>query len=243
MSKYTIRLDEICNYLYNHQPSEIENLPLQNVWGGGFDPNLDNPFDDNISQTEIITSVLPKIFDFDFPMFDSSHKVELETKIIKHYYMHEIGFETFGRWKFALEERLNLIMPFYNDLYKSVTLQGDDPLINTDIHETRQIEGSGTNNSTMNTKTDNNNREVVQNTPTSKIGNTDYASGIIDNIQDGTTNNTSNGSNTNNENMDRHITGLSAYSKQDMIQRYRQNIINVDEAIVNELFDLFMLIY
>ena len=43
--------------------------------------------------------------------------------------------------------------------------------------------------------------------------------------------------------MKRTITGLSNYSKQEMIARYRENIINVDEAIVTELYDLFLLIY
>ena len=43
---------------------------------------------------EIIERARPKVFDFDYPIFDSSYKPILETKILKHYYTREIGFET-----------------------------------------------------------------------------------------------------------------------------------------------------
>lgn len=243
MAKYTLTLQEICNYLYTNDEKTIADLPIQNTWAGGFDPNVVNPFDETVDEDVIIQNALPKIFDFDLALYDKKHLPELETKIIKHYYMQEIGFETYGRWKFALEERLNLILPFYNEIYKTIEMQGDNPLVNNDIFETRNTTGSGSNTSENKTVDNGNNRQVVQNTPTSQIGNTDYASNIVDNIMDNTTTNNGSGSNQTKEDMERHLTGLSNYSKQDMIARYRENIVNVDEAIVNELFDLFMLIY
>lgn len=243
MAKYTIRLDEICKYLYDNNDTALKDYEFANEWGIPFELNTDNPFVESATQDEIISTARSKIFDFDYTLYDDTHKSELETKIIKHYYMQEIGFETYGRWKFALEERLKLILPFYNEMYKSVELQGDNPLINNDYYETRNIQGTGTNSTTVNSTDNSTNRQILQNTPTSKIGNTDYASQIVDNTNETTSNNVANGNNNNTEDMERHIQGLTAYSKQDMIERYRQNIINVDEAIVNELFDLFMLIY
>lgn len=69
------------------------------------------------------------IFDFDYPIFDNNYKEELELKIIRHYYMREIGAETFGLWQLYLCDKMNEIMPYYNQLYTS-TLLKLEPLIN-----------------------------------------------------------------------------------------------------------------
>lgn len=75
---------------------------------------------DNVNTT--IQNALPKIFNFSFPIFDEAYRNVLETKIIKHYYTREIGLETVGLWKLKLDTKLNEIMPYYNQLYKSELL-------------------------------------------------------------------------------------------------------------------------
>ena len=76
-----------------------------------------------ISVNKIIEKALPSVFDFNFPIFDEAYRSVLETKILKHYYTREIGLETVGLWKLKLETKLNEIMPFYNQLYKSELLE------------------------------------------------------------------------------------------------------------------------
>lgn len=71
----------------------------------------------------VIAAAIPSVFDFDFPIFDESYRNVLETKILKHYYTREIGLETVGLWKLKLDTKLNEIMPFYNQLYKSELLE------------------------------------------------------------------------------------------------------------------------
>ena len=71
---------------------------------------------------DVITGAMPKIFDFDFPIFDESYRSVLERKILKHFYTREICEETVGLWKLRLNTRLNEIMPYYNKLYKSELL-------------------------------------------------------------------------------------------------------------------------
>ena len=71
----------------------------------------------------VIESSRKKIFDFDFPIYDENYRSVLETKILKRYYTREIGFETVALWKFWLNKRLNEIMPYYNQLYKSTLLE------------------------------------------------------------------------------------------------------------------------
>lgn len=80
---------------------------------------------ENESIVKRIDSAAPSIFNFDFPIYEESHRVELERKIIMHYYTREICAETVGLWKLWLNEKMNLIMPEYNMLYESVAQQYD----------------------------------------------------------------------------------------------------------------------
>lgn len=90
-----------------------------------------------------------KIFNFDFPIFDENYRQVLCRKILKHYYTREIAHETVGRWKLALNAKLNEIMPYYNQLYKSELLEFN-PFYDVDL--TRSREGSGTSNRTSNNR-------------------------------------------------------------------------------------------
>jgi hypothetical protein len=76
---------------------------------------------DNVNT--VIQNAIPKIFNFSWPIFDESYRNVLETKILKHYYTREIGLETYGLWKLKLDTKLNEIMPYYNQLYKSALLE------------------------------------------------------------------------------------------------------------------------
>ncbi len=98
---------------------------------------------------DVIAKAIPKIFDFDFPIFDESYRNVLETKILKHYYTREIGLETYGLWKLKLDTKLNEIMPFYNQLYKSALLEFN-PLYEVDYSKTGNRDASGTRDNTEN---------------------------------------------------------------------------------------------
>lgn len=93
---------------------------------------------------DIISAALPKIFDFDFPIFDENYRVPLETKIIRHYYTREIGLETYGLWKLKLQTKLNEIMPYYNKLYES-ELYKYNPLYDVDMTTTHVGRKTGEN--------------------------------------------------------------------------------------------------
>ena len=84
------------------------------------------------SVKQIIAAAIPSVFDFDFPIFDESYRNVLETKILKHYYTREIGLETVGLWKLKLDTKLNEIMPFYNQLYKSELIEFN-PMYDVDL--------------------------------------------------------------------------------------------------------------
>lgn len=124
MSKYTTEVRYIC---------ETE-AGLEESVGGN-------------SVNEIIALARPKIFDFSYPIYDENYRNILETKILKHFYTREIGLETVGLWKLKLDTKLNEIMPYYNQLYKSALLEFN-PLW-TDDYQTlhnRKIDGINENN-------------------------------------------------------------------------------------------------
>lgn len=72
---------------------------------------------------DILNASAPRIFDFNFPIFDENYRLVLEKKILKHYYTREICAETVGLWKLWLDARMNEIMPYYNKLYESELLE------------------------------------------------------------------------------------------------------------------------
>lgn len=88
---------------------------------------------------KVITQTAPKVFDFDFPIFDESYRLVLEKKILKHFYTREIGLETVGLWKLKLEDKMNEIMPYLNKFY-AMYVKEVNPEYNYDL--TRHHNGS-----------------------------------------------------------------------------------------------------
>lgn len=126
MAKYTTELRSICE-----------------TYAGCAEQQGLNKVDD------VISKALPTLFDFDFPIYDESYRSVLETKIVKHFYTREICAETVGRWKLFLNERLNLIMPYYNQRYKS-TLIEFNPMYDVDLTTDHSKDNDGNSESSSN---------------------------------------------------------------------------------------------
>lgn len=93
---------------------------------------------DSVNVNDIIEEGIKKIFWQDenkFEIYDENHREELCKRIIRHYYTREIAAETFGLWKLWINERMCLIMDYYNGLYESAALKYN-PLINVDYSRT-----------------------------------------------------------------------------------------------------------
>lgn len=73
-----------------------------------------------------------------YPIWDESYRTVLNQKFIDRYLFREIGAETPDRWAHYLKTKMNEIMPYYNDLYQTTTLQFN-PLYTTDMTETRTL--------------------------------------------------------------------------------------------------------
>ena len=120
---------------------------------------------------DVIAAAKDHIFE-EFEFFDNEYKDVIETKILRHYYTREIGYETVGLWKLHFNNRLHEILPYYNKLYASAELEFN-PLHDVDY----SISHAGTEN----------NSETDTNTTTLNTRKAKYDTGTIGNAEGGTT--------------------------------------------------------
>lgn len=145
---------------------------------------------------EVIKNCLPKVFDFNFPIFDESYRSVLETKILRHYYTREIGLETVGLWKLKLSTKLNEIMLYYNKLYKSELIEFN-PFYDVELTRERKIEGKGTKDTeNSENRSGSNNTETTQNND-STVKETGGDKSTTNGTANGTQNQNTNGNGTN----------------------------------------------
>ena len=168
-------------------------------------------------------------------------KDKLAKKIVDHYLMREIGFETPYLFKHYVEMTMNEIMEQKLPLIYSASIKYD-PLVNVDYTETfeRTIDNSvsGSDNSSGLT--------INSTTPQGQINKASilegkYASSTVA----GESESSSSSQGNTEEGSTKRVKGNSGVSAtaQKMIEQYRKNIIAIDKDIINELNDLFMGLY
>ncbi len=105
----------------------------------------------------------------DYPIFDESYREQLNNKIIQHYYFREIGFETEALFKNRLNQKMNEIMPYYNQMYESSKLK-IDPLFTIDLEEVFSRKSKTTGEGTSSTSGTGNNTNNFNSTDTTDYG-------------------------------------------------------------------------
>lgn len=93
----------------------------------------------------VIDNSWSKIFTSKAEMFDENYRAMICKKILRHFYLREIGFETVGVWQYYLNTRFAEMLPYYNQLWKSARLEFE-PFYDVDV--TRQHNLSKTDNGT-----------------------------------------------------------------------------------------------
>lgn len=186
----------------------------------------------------VIAAARPKIFDFSYPLFDPDYKPVIETKILKHFYTREIGAETAGLWKLWLNRRLNEIMPYFNDLYKSALLEFN-PLYDVDLTTERNKDGSGSN--TNNAKSTADDWRYYSDTPQGGISGLESLTYLTEAERLKNSGQTdSSGKYTDTETYLEHVYGKSGgASFSALLKEYRETFLNIDMLVIHELDDLF----
>ena len=159
---------------------------------------------------------------------------KLARKIVDHYYLKDLGFETYAMFKHYAKIQMEEIMESKLPMIYSSAIEYD-PLVNVDYTETleRTVDSSATGNGTG--------LVVNSDTPQTNINkeallNGSYASSTSANESDTST------SSSDEENYTKRVKGNSGVSAtaQKMVEQYRNNIRAIDYEIINELNDLFM---
>lgn len=185
------------------------------------------------------------------------NKEKLAKKIVDHYFMREIGFETPALFEHFAKVEMQEIMEYYLPLIYSTAIEFD-PLVNVDYTETfeREIEGSAENQGSSNSSSNNTSSglSVYSDTPQGQINkqeilNGKHASNTTANENEGSisdeTSTKNSGSSNTLENYSKRIKGNSGVSAtaQALIKQYRDIVKAYDKEIIDKLNSLFMGIY
>lgn len=225
MSKYTIELRNIIDNFYSRE--EVES------WF------KDYCIENYLRPDQVETILNANIWSKD----------RLASKIVDHYYMREIGYETIALFKHYAKVYMQEIMERYLPLIYSNSIEYN-PLVNVDYTETftRNINGSGESESSSSNSASG--LSVSSDTPQGQItkanilaGN--YASNTGASETESSITDSSSNSNTTEETYTKNVKGNSGVSatSQKMIEQFRENIITIDRDIIKELDKLFMGLY
>ena len=190
-----------------------------------------------------------EIFDFTYPLTTNVNKDDFEIKILKHFILRRIGFETIQAFKLMLDDKLNIIMPKYNlmfdNYYHNLNLYAKTDIEVEEYEASGSNSGTNSNNTTSSLSSSSTSDNRMSDTPQNAIADVrsgTYVSEYSYNVDSGTNSDTSVSSGTNtNQSEDeytrtRHNT-TNIYGKD--ILEITQNIENVYELIFNDLDELF----
>ena len=185
------------------------------------------------------------------------NKDKLAEKIVNHYAIYEIGYETPALFKHMVKVEMQELMEEYLPLIYSASIKYD-PMVNVDFTETFHQEESGnavnSGESTSNSTSNGSGLQINSDTPQGRIHkdailNGEYASSTSasenTNTTDDTTNTNSNTDTSSQSDYTKTTKGNSGVSAtaQKMIEQYRDNIRAIDREIIEKLNVHFMGIY
>ena len=168
-------------------------------------------------------------------------KDKLAKKIVDHYYLCEIGYETPAMFRLYVKNEMNELMEEYLPLIYSASIKYD-PLVNVDYTETYHATDAGESTGT----TTSSGLQINSDTPQGQINKANilagnYATSTAGN--EGDTNST--GTSNNTSDYEKSVKGNSGVSAtaQRMVAQYRDNIRAFDREIIEKVNRLFMTIY
>ena len=165
------------------------------------------------------------------------NKEKLANKIYNHYYMEEIGFETYARFDLEAKELMEELMEKYLPMVYSYSIEYD-PLVNVDFTESFERQFSNQDSATADGLV------LNSDTPQGRVTKTDILAG---NYASSTSGNetSSTGNSEGSENYTKRTKGNSGISAtaQALLKQYRDNIRAVDKDIIKDLNILFMSLF
>ena len=186
----------------------------------------------------------------DYPIFDETHRETLNNKIIRHYFMYEIGAETSGLFRMFVRDAMFMIMPYYNQLYLSeITAKGIQPLIDHARTIAEDATGTASNNANTSATSTSNAQDIFSDTPMSALNFDNIKAGNYASTADFTDASTtdsgkSDSSGTYGSKLSRTETGHDK-AESELLLIWRDTFVNIDREIVEHdaVRECFMMIW
>ena len=203
-----------------------------------------------IEINQLVNDLDFNLFDFEYNLYDNELKSVFEKKFIDHFYFYEIGLTPIARFKKALQIKLNDIYPYFKQLYQTELRCNDiDFMLNKDLKEqyTRELTGNSSVNQSSTSTTNDTSLNINNDTPQNKIDDLDqFMTSASKNTDNSTMN--SNGTNSAENNSIETYSlvsqgNIGVTSSAELLEKWRNVLINIDQLIFEECNDLFMLIY
>ena len=203
-----------------------------------------------IEINQLVNDLDFNLFDFDYNLYDNELKSVFEKKFIDHFYFYEIGLTPIARFKKALQIKLNDIYPYFKQLYQTELRCNDiDFMLNKDLKEqyTRELTGNSSVNQSSTSTTKDTSLNINNDTPQNKIDDLDqFMTSASKNTDNSSMN--SNGTNSAENNSTETYSlvsqgNIGVTSSAELLEKWRNVLINIDQLIFQECNDLFMLIY
>ena len=209
---------------------------------------------------------MTKLFDFSYDYYMKGlvndevyeqKKKEFENKFIDFYYFDEIGYNTPDRFKQRLKNYLDMGFKKWQERYNTeleVQKQKINFLLNKDLTEERITEGNATGNSsttsssTSNNNSSANNKNTVNDTPDTRFTSTEnFATSITNDETTTNSSNTGSGETTNTSNQNSNVNekftskgNIGVTSSAELLEKWREIIIDIDNEIIEEADKFFM---
>ena len=168
-----------------------------------------------------------------YPIFDEAYRPKLNQKIINHFKFREIGAETPALFIFFLNRKMDEIMEYYNQLYKSALIE-INPLIPIDYTEVMAhiTVGEGETNAS--------DLAINSDTPQQLITGGDLDSGVY--ASDASQGQSKNSQKAKTEdNYTKSISGKNgSKSPSELLEEFRKTFLNIDEMILSDLDVCFL---
>lgn len=186
----------------------------------------------------------------DYPIFDEAYRETLNNKIVRRYFMYEIGAETAGLFRLFVRDAMFLIMPYYNQLYLSeITAKGIQPLIDHTRAITEDATGTASNNANTSATSTSNAQDIFSDTPMSALNFDNIKAGNYASTADFTDASTtdsgkSDSSGSYDNKLSRTETGHDK-AESELLLIWRDTFVNIDRDVVEDkaLRECFMTIW
>lgn len=189
------------------------------------------------------------LFDFPYNLYNNDLKPWFEEKFYQHFMFYEIGFDSVAMFKQRLMSKLNDIYPYYRQLYETeIASKNIDFLLNKDLKESYTRELTSNSNSNQESNVSSNSLSTAGQLTPSLIANSDKIDKFMDTAQkdNGSSNSSSSGESSGNSKEEYTLISqgnIGITSSAELLDKWRQVIINIDLMIFEECSDLFMQIF